>query len=53
MKVVAFNGCNRRDGNTALVVGHVFGELERGGIDTEMIQLAEERVRGCIASFRC
>jgi kynurenine formamidase len=28
MKVVAFNGSARRDGNTALLIAHVFAELE-------------------------
>lgn len=39
MKVVAFNGSPREDGNTAKLVKNVFSELERQGIETEMIQL--------------
>jgi len=31
MKVVAINGSARRDGNTALLISHVFAELERRG----------------------
>jgi len=31
MKVVAFNGSARRNGNTAILVNHVFEELERKG----------------------
>ncbi len=47
MKVVAFNGSSRRDGNTALLIGHVFAELEAEGIETELVQLAGESVPGC------
>ncbi len=53
MKVVAFSGSARRDGNTALLVRHVFAELEKEGIETELVQLAGERLRGCIACYRC
>ena len=53
MKVVAFSGSARRDGNTAILVRHVFAELEKEGIETELVQMAGERVRGCIACYRC
>lgn len=53
MNVVAFSGSARRDGNTAILVNRVFTELEKAGIETELVQLAGERVRGCIACFQC
>ncbi len=53
MKVVAFNGSARKDGNTAILVRHVFAELEKEGIETEMVQLAGERLRGCTACLVC
>lgn len=53
MKVVAFSGSARRDGNTAILVRHVFAALEKEGIDTELVQLAGERIRGCIACYQC
>lgn len=53
MKVVAFNGSARKDGNTALLVGHVFKELEAEGIETELVQLAGKRIRGCAACYKC
>ena len=40
MKVTAFNGSPRGDGNTALLVNHVFSDLEKEDIDTELVQLA-------------
>ena len=53
MKVVAFSGSARKDGNTAILVRQVFAELEKTGIETELVQLAGERLRGCIACYQC
>jgi len=53
MKVVAFNGSARRDGNTAILVNSVFKELKKEGIKTELIQLAGKKVPGCIACMKC
>jgi multimeric flavodoxin WrbA len=53
MKVVAFNGSARLDGNTAILLKTVLTELERDGIQTELVQLAQEHLRGCGACFRC
>lgn len=53
MKVVAFNGSARKDSNTAILIRHVFGELEKEGIETEMIQLAPKPLRGCLACYKC
>ena len=53
MKVVAFNGSARKDGNTAILVRQVFAALEAEGIDTEMIQLAGKSIRGCTACGKC
>ena len=53
MKVIAFNGSARKDGNTAIMVKQVFGELEKEGIETEMIQFSGQKIRGCIACYKC
>lgn len=53
MKVVAINGSARKDGNTAIMIKQVFAELEKEGIETEMIQLAGETIRGCTACYKC
>ncbi|MHC4517253.1 MAG: flavodoxin family protein [Planctomycetota bacterium] len=53
MKVVAFNGSARKDGNTAILVRRVFSELEKEGIDTELVQLAGKTIRGCTACGQC
>ena len=53
MKVVAFNGSARKDGNTAILVKYVFGELEKEGIETELVQLSGKKINGCIACRKC
>ena len=53
MKVVAFNGSARKDGNTAILIRYALGELEREGIGTELVQLAGRRIRGCTACMKC
>jgi len=53
MKVVAFNGSARKDGNTAILIRHVFQELETEGIETELIQLSGSKIHGCIACMKC
>jgi len=46
MKVVAFKGSARTDGNTAVLVNTMLAELKREGIETELVQLAGTAVRG-------
>ena len=53
MKVVAFNGSARKDGNTAILVRRVFAELEAEGIETELVQLHNKGFRGCTACLKC
>jgi len=53
MKVVAFNGSARKDGNTAILIRRVFAELEAEGIETELVQLAGQPIRGCTACGQC
>ncbi len=53
MKVVAFNGSARKDGNTAGLIRHVLTELESQGISTELEQLGGTQIQGCIACFKC
>jgi len=53
VKVIAFNGSARKDGNTAILVRQVFSELEKERIETEMVQLAGQTIRGCTACGQC
>jgi len=53
MKVMAFNGSARKDGNTSILLNMVFEELKAEGIETEMYSLAGKPIQGCIACFKC
>ena len=53
MKVAAFNGSARKDGNTAILIRKVFSELEAEGIETELVQLAGKTIRGCTTCRKC
>ena len=53
MKVVAFNGSPRRDGNTSILIRTVLEAIEVQGIETETVQLGGKPIRGCIACYKC
>lgn len=53
MKVVAFNGSARKDGNTAILLERVLSELRAEGIETELIQFAGKKIHGCTACMKC
>ncbi len=53
MKVVAFNGSARKDGNTAILIRRVLEILKKEGAETELIQLAGEQIHGCMACGTC
>lgn len=53
MKVVAFNGSPRKDGNTVGLINHVFTALQGEGIETELVQLGGNLVHGCKACYQC
>jgi len=53
MKVVAFNGSPRINGNTAQSIQIVLAELNKAGIETEFVQLGGKRVFGCLACGKC
>jgi multimeric flavodoxin WrbA len=53
MKVVAFNGSARKEGNTFILLNVVLEELRNEGIETELTSLAGKPLQGCIACYRC
>ncbi len=53
MKVTAFNGSPRREGNTSLLINHVFKGLNEEGIATELVQVGGEKIHGCVACYQC
>ena len=53
MKVIGFNSSTRKNGNTGILIRKVFLELEKEGIETELIQLSHKKIHGCIACYKC
>ena len=52
MKVIAFNGSPRKEGNTSALLGAVLEELEDQGVETELIHL-NGPLSGCTACGKC
>jgi multimeric flavodoxin WrbA len=53
MKVVAFNGSPRKTGNTSILINMVLAELQKEGIETELVQVGGKPIHGCRACFKC
>jgi len=53
MKVIAFNGSARKDGNTSILINFVLDELQKEGIETEIFNLRGKKIHGCIACQKC
>jgi len=53
MKVIAFNGSARKEGNTAILINYVLSGLKKEGIETETFNLSGEKFRGCNACGKC
>lgn len=53
MKVLAFNGSPRKEGNTYHAIKIVADELEKEGIETEIIHVGNKTIKGCIACGYC
>jgi len=53
MKVVAFNGSPRKEGNTYHAIKMVVDELEKEGIEVEIIHVGNKTIKGCLACGAC
>ena len=53
MKVVAFNGSPRKEGNTFQSLQIVLAELQKEGIETELVQVGGKALHGCTACYGC
>jgi multimeric flavodoxin WrbA len=53
MKAIAFNGSPRKDGNTSILIKQVLRELEKEGVETELVQLSGKEIHGCISCYKC
>ena len=53
IKVIGINGSARKHGNTAIIINKVFEELNKEGIETELLHLADYEVHPCRGCFAC
>lgn len=53
MKVIAINGSPHKGGNTETVLVKMAEELAAEGIETEIIQIGDKVIRGCISCSYC
>ena len=53
MRVLIINGSPRLKGNTAIALNEMVKVFEAEGIETEVVQLGNKNIRGCIACGAC
>lgn len=53
MKVLLINGSPRQKGNTFVALSEIAGQLEKLGIESEIVWIGNKPVRGCIGCGRC
>jgi len=53
MKVVAFNGSPRKEGNTYTGIKIITNILNSENIETEIIHVGNKTIRGCLACSKC
>jgi multimeric flavodoxin WrbA len=53
LKTVAFNGSPNKNGNTYHALQMVVDELEKEGIETEILHVGNKAIRGCLACGQC
>ena len=53
MKVLILNGSPRVDGNTSLAVNEMVKVFEAEGVETKIMQIGNQDIRGCIACGYC
>ena len=53
MKVLIINGSPRQKGNTSIALAEIAKQLEKLGIESEIVWIGNKPVRGCIACNTC
>ena len=53
MKVLMINGSPRQKGNTSIALGEIAKQLEKNGIDSEIVWIGNKAIRGCSACGKC
>ena len=53
MKVLILNGSPREDGNTSVAVNELVKTFEEDGVETEVVRIGSQAIRGCVACGGC
>lgn len=53
MKVLILNGSPRTEGNTSIAIREMVQVFKKEGVETEVVQIGNQNVRGCIACGHC
>ena len=53
MKVLILNGSPRDDGNTEIALKEMIHIFEEEGVETELVQIGRQDIRGCVACGYC
>ena len=53
MKVLIINGSPKPKGNTSIAVNELVQTFAQQGVDTEVVQIGNKDIRGCIACGNC
>ena len=53
MRVLLLNGSASKNGNTFTALSEIARQLEKNGVESEIVQLGNKPVRGCIACGQC
>ena len=53
MKVLLINGSPRKNGNTYIALSEISRQLEKHGIESEIVWIGVKAVQGCIACYQC
>lgn len=53
MKVIILNGSPRKGGNTSIAIEEAVKVFNENGVETEVVEIGDKPVRGCIACGSC
>lgn len=53
MKVLLINGSPRKGGNTSIAIDEMVKVFKEEGIESEILEIGNKAIRGCIACYSC
>ncbi len=53
MKVLMINGSPRKNGNTSIALAEMEKIFQEEGVETQVVQVGNQNIRGCIACLSC